>query len=133
MARYLLNTNHASPLVTLHHPLRHRFFAAIQAGHEFAVCVPVVSELWYGIISAPREAQNRVEWRKLETWLLCYVLDRVDAEEAAELRLSLRSAGKQLAAMDALIATIALRYKLVLLTSDNDFKSVPNLQQENWL
>jgi len=31
MTAYLLDTNHASPLVTLHHPLRRRVLAAIKA------------------------------------------------------------------------------------------------------
>ncbi|MFI5458012.1 MAG: type II toxin-antitoxin system VapC family toxin [Isosphaerales bacterium] len=35
--------------------------------------------------------------------------------------------------VDALIAVVAIRYDLVLLTSDNDFARVPNLEQENWL
>lgn len=59
MARYLLDTNHASPLVTLHHPLRRRVLSALQSGHEFAVCVPVLSEVWYGISLLPRAKQNR--------------------------------------------------------------------------
>ncbi|MFN7944551.1 MAG: PIN domain-containing protein [Blastocatellia bacterium] len=63
----------------------------------------------------------------------CFVTDRADAEYAAELRLLLRHQGRQLALADALIATIAVRYQLVLLTSDNDFNSVPALSQENWL
>ncbi len=54
MADYLLDTNHASPLVTLHHPLRKRVFEAMQAGHKFNDCVPVLSEVWYGISALPR-------------------------------------------------------------------------------
>lgn len=32
MTVYLLDTNHASPLVTLHHPLRRRVIQALDAG-----------------------------------------------------------------------------------------------------
>jgi len=32
-----------------------------------------------------------------------------------------------------LIAAVALRYDLVLLTTDRDFLAVPHLMQENWL
>jgi tRNA(fMet)-specific endonuclease VapC len=133
MSRYLLDTNHASPLVTKHHPLRRRFFSALQAGHEFSVCVQVYSEVWYGLSSVPRREENRAEWQKLARWLPCYVADKSDAENAAELRLSLRSRGRQLALADALLATIALRYDLILLPSDRDFSPVQNLRQENWL
>ena len=37
-----------------------------------------------------------------------------------------------LATVDALMAAIALRYDLVLLTADNDFNNVPGLNHENW-
>jgi len=35
--------------------------------------------------------------------------------------------------VDGFVAVTALRYNLVLLTSDKDFVPVPGLQQENWL
>lgn len=62
MADYLLDTNHASPLVTLHHPLRHRVLAAIRAGDAFAITVPVLTETLYGISIAPRGPQNLAIW-----------------------------------------------------------------------
>ena len=81
----------------------------------------------------PRAVQNGAEWQRLRPQLTFYGLEEQDAMDSAELRLSLRRAGRQLAAMDALIATVALRYDLILLTSDKDFQAVPNLQLENWL
>jgi predicted nucleic acid-binding protein len=35
--------------------------------------------------------------------------------------------------VDALIATVALRYDLILLTTDRDFSIISTLKQENWL
>ena len=133
MAQYLLDSNHASPLVTLHHPLRQRIFTAHQSGHEIGLCIPVLHEVWFGISSVPRAMQNRVEWQQVRQQLIYYGLDEQDAQDAAELRLSLRRKGWQLATMDALIATVALRYQLTLLTNDKDFQAVPQLQIENWL
>ncbi len=132
MLNYLLDSNHASPLVTLHNPLRQRILAAHQAGHQFAICAPVLSEIWFGMCSLPRAVQNRAEWQNLRPRLMFYGVDEQDALEAAELRLSLQRTGWQLAAVDALIATIALRYGLILLTSDKDFRAVPNLKTDNW-
>jgi tRNA(fMet)-specific endonuclease VapC len=86
MASYLLDANHASPLVTIRHPLRKRFLAAVQDGHDFAVCVPVVSEVLFGITLLPRAEQNRAEWARLRASLTCYQLDEVDAERAADLQ-----------------------------------------------
>lgn len=133
MANYLLDSNHASPLVTLHHRLRARVLKAMRDGHTFAICVPVLSEVWYGISVLPRVLQNRHEWTQLRQFVPCHQIDEKDAELAAELQLSLRLQGWQLETVDALIAAVALRYNLVLLTSDKDFHAVPNLQQENWL
>jgi predicted nucleic acid-binding protein len=64
---------------------------------------------------------------------VCYIPDEADAESAAALQRSLRRQGQQLETVDAFIAVVALRYGLVLLTTDNDFVPVPNLSQENWL
>jgi predicted nucleic acid-binding protein len=35
--------------------------------------------------------------------------------------------------VDSLIAVIALRNDLTLLTTDGDFKPIPQLKRENWL
>ena len=49
MADYLLDTNHASPLVTLGHPLRDEILRRLDEGHTFAICVPVLTETLFGI------------------------------------------------------------------------------------
>lgn len=54
-----------------------------------------------------------------------------DAEKAAILQLELRRQDWQLGTIDALIAAVALRYDLVLLTTDRDFQAIPGLPQEN--
>lgn len=132
MTAYLLDTNHASPLVTLHHLLRQRVLAAMNGGDTFAINVLVLAETLYGISSTPRGAKNRAVWAQLEPQIACYVPDIADAVEAADLQLRLRRRGRQLATVDALIAVIALRYDLTLLTTDNDFDAVPGLRRENW-
>ena len=73
------------------------------------------------------------EWERLKPLLPCYMPDETDAELAAELQVSLRRRGWQLETVDALIAAVALRYDLTLLTADKDFQTVPKLQHENWL
>jgi predicted nucleic acid-binding protein len=133
MAAYLLDTNHASPLVTLSHPLRQVVSQALQANHTFSICVPVLTETLYGIGILPRAKQNLAEWARLKPSIQCYVPDEDDAQFAAELQLSLRRRGRQLETVDALIATIAFHYDLTLLTSDNDFQAVSELKLENWL
>lgn len=133
MANYLLDTNHAAALVTLGHPLRQRVLVRLAVGDTFAITVPVVAETLYGIGLLPRATQNLAEWARLRPHFTCYIPDEADAENAAALQRSLRRQGWQLETVDAFIAVVALRYTLVLLTSDNDFAPVPNLSHENWL
>ena len=133
MANYLLDTNHASPLVTIGHPLRDKILDGLDSGHTFALCVPVISETLFGLGVLPRAKSNFEEWQRLKPFLATYGLDANDAEQAVDLQLSLRKRGWQLASFDALIATVALRYDLTLLTADKDFQAVDGLQAENWL
>jgi tRNA(fMet)-specific endonuclease VapC len=133
VAAYLLDTNHASPLVTLHHPLRHKVLAALSAGDTFAINVVILAETLYGISIVPRGVQNRLIWSQLQQQLACHVPDSADAIQAVDMQVQLRRQGRQLATVDALIATTALRYDLTLLTTDNDFQAVPGLRLDNWL
>ena len=133
MADYLLDTNHTSPLVTIGHLLRDRILQRREQGDTFALCVPVIVETKFGIGILPRAQANLKEWQRLTPLLTLYAVDADDAEVAVELQLALRKSGWQLASLDALIATIALRYELILLTTDRDFQAVDGLQTENWL
>ena len=45
MTQYLLDTNHASPLVTLDHPLRARVLSAIRSDDIFALTTANLAEL----------------------------------------------------------------------------------------
>lgn len=133
MASYLLDTNHLSPLVTLGHPLRDKVVRQLRQGDHFGLALPCLTELLYGIAVVPRSRQNLEEWHRLETAFFVYDIHRQDAEKAAALRVQLRRQGWQLETVDALIAAVALRYDLVLLTTDRDFQAIPGLPQENWL
>ncbi len=133
MVAYLLDTNHASPLVTRGHPLRRQVRARMAAGDTFAICVPTLTETLFGISLLPRALQNRLEWARFQPLVPCYIPDETDGAAAATLQLALRRRGRQLATVDALIAAVALHYDLTLLTTDRDFSPVPYLMQENWL
>lgn len=133
MARYLLDTNHLSPLVTISHPLRDLILTRHAAGDEFFVCVPVLIETIFGFSILPRGRSNRAEWERLKWRFPCVYLDEEDAEAAADIRITLRAQGKQLASIDASIAVATLVHRLTLLTKDRDFRAVPQLQTENWL
>lgn len=133
MKQYLLDSNHASPLVTLNHPLRRRVLQAIDTGESFFIAVPVLTETVFGLSILPRWIQNLSEWATLRETIACYIPDEGDAEHAAELQLVLRKRGRRLATVDALIAAVALHHDLILLTADRDFDAIASLKRENWL
>ena len=133
MVRYLLDTNHLSPLLTLGHRLRERVLSRLASGDEFAIPVPALAEFLFGVRMTTRVIVNLQEWERLQNSFGYYAIGRQEAEAAAELQVALRHTGWQLATVDALIATVALRNELTLLTTDSDFSSIARLRQENWL
>jgi tRNA(fMet)-specific endonuclease VapC len=133
MPGYLLDTNDLGRLVDPPHPLRTRLRTATEAGDVFYIILPIIIETVAGFSILPRAAQNWAEWEVLRPFLALLPIDEDDAVDATELQVILHRAGRQLATADALIATIALRYDLTLLTTDGDFTSVASLRLENWL
>ena len=133
MARYLLDTNHLSPLVTLSHTLRRRIHASIDSGDVIAIAAPTIAEFLFGIRLLPRAAENLAEWERIRTDFVYYAIDIAEAEIASSLQASLRQRGWQLETVDALIAAVALRNDLILLTTDGDYREVPGLTTQNWL
>lgn len=133
MANYLLDTNHLSPFITLDHPLRQILIDRLQQGDTFGIAVPALTEFLFGIQTIPRAVANVQEWQKYQNAFKYYDVSRGDAELAAILQLELRRRGRQLHTVDALIAAVALRYNLTLLTTDKDFQAVVGLASANWL
>ena len=133
MENYLLDTNHLSPLVTLSHPLRQKIIHRLETGNVFSIPTPVLAEALFGFRLLPRAKKNIKEWELLEKKFIYIGIDKEDAERAAELQVMLRRRGWQLKTVDALIAAIALRYDLILLTRDKDFNAIPGLRRETWL
>lgn len=133
MRRYLLDTNHLSPIVTIGHEVRSKIMAGIENGSEFALTAPVLFEFLFGIRLLPRAVHNLHVWNKLKSDFIYFSVDADDAERAVNLKLELRQKGWQLELVDAFTAVVALRYDLILLTKDKDFLAVPGLKLENWL
>ena len=131
--QYLIDTNHASPLVTPGHPLRVRFDRELVAGAGFVLCPVVRSETRFGLLTTPRARANLREWGRLSARMTAARLRPGDADLAADLRLFLRVRGRQLELADSLIAAVALRLDLILLTTDRDFHPIPGLRTDTWL
>jgi len=114
MTNYLIDTNHLSVMVTADHPVQRRIQKQIRFGDTFAIAVPVLTEMLYGILTLPRAKENLQDWQKYSIMFDYYEIERDDAEDAAYLQAELRTRGRQLQTVDALLATIALRYDLTI-------------------
>ena len=134
MNGYLFDTNHATPLIVPDDPVRLRFEAMPAA--KFHLCPVVAGEVRYGFRDMRDQRRGRaalVAWGALTTRFVPLPIDIHDGETAVDLRLDERRRGRQLKLPDALIAAIALRHDLTLLTADRDFDRIPGLRVENWL
>ena len=133
MNAYVVDTNHLSPIVTLDHPLRNKILTMVDSGQKFIVPSVVLHEFMFGIGTIKRAKQNLQEWESLRHGFAIYHVDAVIAHESARLRIRLRKQGWQLDPIDSMVAMIALWNQQTLLTTDKDFRGVPQLQTENWL
>ena len=93
--------------------LRH----ALERGDIIVTTGLILQELLQGF-AGPRARQDIID---RFTALPLLAPDRRDHIEAAELRNRCRRAGLQIGTIDALLAQLCIRYKLTLLTTDNDF------------
>ena len=133
MTGYLLDTNHLTALLQTGDPLRVRVTTAQRAGEQFALCTPVIAEAFFWLRGRRDEAVLEHDYRALRAGCTTLPADEDDGEFSARLRIAARKRGRQLATVDGLIAALALRHDLTLLTADRDFHGIPSLRVENWL
>ena len=128
MTAYLLDTNHLTSLMKPGGALLARLDAACLEGDEFSICPVTVGEAWVWVLDGPRTDRRPSRYRGVRSLLFFTPLTEADAEHSARLRIDLRRRGYQLELPDALIAAVALRLNLTLLTADADFAPVTGLR-----
>ena len=93
----------------------------------------MVGEAYLWVLEGPRRHLRPSRYLGVRASLPCVPTVESDAESSARLRIGLRRRGHQLELPDALIAAVALRLDLTLLTADADFAPVPGLRAADWL
>lgn len=77
------------------------------------------------------------DYRRRLTQLLRHVriwpLDAESARTYGAIYSELRRGGRALSQVDMMLAALARRNNLVVLTADRDFEALPDLKAENWL
>lgn len=97
-----------------------------------AIPVIVLGEFRYGIAQS-RQRPAYEAW--LETYLGRFEILDVTEETAAAyagLRVALRRAGRPIPANDAWIAALARQHRLPVLSRDEHFDAVPQLERRSW-
>lgn len=133
MADFLLDTNHLRPALETGSAVRERILELRRDGHRIGVCVPVLCEFEVGI----QQSRDPISFRKSLARLLAKVrlwpLDVETARLYGSIFLTLRSRGKVLSQVDMMLAALAMRMDLTVVTSDRDFEALPEVKRENWL
>ena len=94
--------------------------AALEGGHAVVTTGLILQELLQGF-AGPRARREIIERFSA---LPLVAPDRQDHVEAAELRNRCRRAGVQIGTIDALLARLAIRHELTMLTTDKDFHRI---------
>ena len=91
---------------------------------EVAVTVVTLSELRFGVLAADDHRARAIRLRTLETARRIgtpLAIDESVGDELARLRITLRSIGRAMKAMDAWIAATAMANDAAICTQDADF------------
>lgn len=98
------------------------------------ISLVTAAELYFGAFNSSRPEENA---ERVETFLAEFPEARLTADAArtfGRLKAELRRQSVQVAPMDLLIASIALRHDCVLATGNvRHFRQIPNLRIENWI
>ena len=133
MAAYLLDTNHLGHCLNPVARLRDRLRTAHRAGHRFGTITPALCELEVFIAGSPnREPADRL-LRDLRHYVRVWPLEPPVARLYADIYSDLRRRSRVLSQVDMMLAALARRMNLMLLTTDRDFEALPDVSCENWL
>jgi tRNA(fMet)-specific endonuclease VapC len=106
--------------------------AILRRQHRAAMPVIVLGEFRYGIVGS-RFRKTYEEW--LEIHLRHFDLLAITAETTlpyASLRATLKRLGRPIPANDAWIAALAMQHGLPILSRDEHFEGLPDVQRIGW-
>lgn len=133
MTQYLLDTNHASRLMSGDVNLTGRLQLSVESEHRFGLSTTVLAELYYAVYAGQRTTQNLPRLRQMVGALLFWSFDIHAAEEFGKIQAEQRAKGRPIPPMDTQIAAVARVHGLTLLSADRHFQWIDRLAVENWL
>lgn len=132
MARYLLDTNHASRLMGNDARIVAKVQHAQQTGAEFGISMTILGELYFAVYASQHQAQNLYRLTRLLTTLQIYPFNQLAAEEFGRIQAEQKAKGRPIPPLDAQIAAVARQHGLTVLTSDRHFDFIDALSIEDW-
>ncbi|HEY3242942.1 MAG TPA: type II toxin-antitoxin system VapC family toxin [Phycisphaerae bacterium] len=133
MTGYVLDTNHLSAALDDESVVYKRILAARREGWRVGSCSPVLCELAAGIEQTARREENwkalRVFLRQIRIWPIDFGTVQIYGRVYSELRQD----GRVLSQVDMMVAALARRMDLTVLTTDRDFGAISSIKTENWL
>ena len=133
MSRYLLDTNHLGEAIGRVSVVRDRIQQLHRQGNVFGTCGPVLCELLVGVFMRKDVATSRNRLDRLLQIVRVWPIDLAIADQYGKVYHELQKAGRALSQVDIMLAALARHTDVTLLTTDNDFQALRDIQTENWL
>lgn len=133
MTDYLLDTNHASRLMSRDPIMVNKLIEANKTGAAFGISMTVLSELYYAVYASQHQQQNMARLKQMLQALNIYEYDQAAAEEYGKIQANQKAKGRPIPPLDAQIAAVARQQALTVLTADKHFTFIDGLPVENWL
>ena len=129
MRRVLLDTSAYSAFMRGHESVKR----AIQRADEIVLTPIVLGELRAGFRRGSRPLDNEDQLRafRASSRVSVIEMDEETSERYAEIVTALRAAGAPIPTNDAWIAASAMQHGLRVLTTDEDFKQVPQVSVDH--
>lgn len=133
MPEYLLDTNHATHLLSRTRGLVERIESVAARGDRFAISMTVLGELYYAVYASRRRDQNLEALTAFLNDVVVWPFDEVAAEEFGRIQAEQKNKGKKIPPTDSQIAAVCRIHNLILLSDDRHFQFVDGLHVQNWL
>lgn len=125
---YLLDTNLFVAYFNEEQPVLDKMLAS----REIFIPAVVLGELQYGAAASQKPQENRARIRELLTWAKMLVCDDATALYYGRIKASLRLKGRFIPDNDIWIAATAMQTDLPLVSRDEHFRNVDDLDWQVW-
>src|SRR5260370_16123124 len=128
MPAFLLDTNHVGMAVDRASVVGQRIFEARLRGVRLGTCLPVLCEIKAGLRQVKHKARYRRDLDHLLLQLRLWPINLKTTRIYGEMYTELRRRGRVLSQVDIMVAALARQLRLTVLTTDGDFKALPDIR-----